>query len=193
MQNFRDLRGPIIETGAKNQKGKADCFANFTLRLVFQKNNQYNYYDHFSNSYKRVQSVPRYSKRIDEQEGTPRQSIAKLLQNSLMAHQTELAKAELYFNLNRGYRINFFAKENRHELVENIMLHRFTQLDIKNLDLHRPGLPDWVFELPTYDAQNPLQSILNEYCEGLQNCALKISIEQTRTIWRFFNQNFISK
>ena len=203
MNNF-DLKFPIQHyKAASPQSGKGCPFGTYTLRIVYKENAIYEYLDKFTGEIKKITSVPRYSKRFKQPEPHANKSIFQLLK-IVEENKFKLQKAELYFNLNRGFRVNQFYYQNKSTLpdcepVENILLHRFTNLP--EFEAQKISLDKFIYELPALQLldneaiQNneERREALRNYCDALNNSPLKIPRSQVRTIWHFFHKNFIKQ
>lgn len=195
-----ELKKPINQD--KNYKKKGCPFASYSLRIVFRSNQTYEYLDRFTGELKKITSVPRYSKSFQETEPHPSKAIFALLK-VLEENKHNLQKAELWYNLNRGFRINNWFNENKSKLsqssyVNNILLHRFS--NIQDFEAQKNNLPSWIYDLPTFqildnpalETQSEKLEALKNYCDNLLHCApIRVAREEIRTIYSFFYKNFI--
>lgn len=192
---------------------KGDFYATYSLSITYKENKTFYYTDHETGEIKQPTSVPRYSKKVGQEEKKVVVALTQLIKNELINQKDKLTKATLYLNLNCGGRINgildkekpfyydekfkkFIDSKNKRDengewkiakFIKNaILVECFNPYMVDNVT---PFLTDEILGFPQINTHNFNERDLYIYCEKLIN--LKVPRNQANLIYFYYKYVFL--
>lgn len=179
-------RGETQKTKATTTKTKGDFNASFVLSIKFR--NKVDKFDKTQGTKIKVQSAPFYLKWQNQK--TEEDIYTILKKADKLAKMYDIETANLYFNLNRGWRVNAFLKSQNLELkeVQNIKLRTYN-----NMGNCIWTMPDNFIEaLPRLIPEEVTLEKLNIYYNSIQSKSKHVSQEQAQAMYEYLKYYYLS-